>query len=532
MNACLIVTEKIWVTTKEMTERLIHCGVDPSLETMDVANAIKKHNRGGRMNRNRYVHESYFRHGIFDQGMPKDQRIGQPLPMPTKNYFKKNPSAKGLLKIVNKDLKEVHKVREGVQMGEIKLMVESETQTDLKGGCAYEWENDKILVASPSASSGAEMGTQTDLKGVHAYDWEEEKLLVVRPVEQIEGEANARMLQPPQLAPDTEEGEQTPEQEEMATTNIDYSDGFGLFLINELTDFIQELAYHAAQCGGVYALDAIDFKDGAGITMKWKCSCSEVFIHKNCKWIRTDIVEVGRKWSRVQPELNIRLVKAAREVGLNLDKLVDFLAYLGVKASAYNNILHQENKVRVAVEDLSEERLKENLREHTKAARNKPNYRGDIVWTDESGKVHRTSQGPGSLDGAGLTRAYAHKMKGTRSVLIVYSALTNKPIMVIYNSIKCILCTRAYNRENESREQKLYLDDIRIMEHDGQCWRNNNTGPAGSEERQCGEAARRLLYDDAGEYRGDDEAVFLNEVCADNDTRGNCLSASLVHHLQ
>ena len=55
--------------------------------------------------------------------MPKDQRIGQPLRMPTKNYFKKNPSAKGLLKIVNKDLKEVHKVREGVQMREIKCKI-------------------------------------------------------------------------------------------------------------------------------------------------------------------------------------------------------------------------------------------------------------------------------------------------------------------------------------------------------------------------------------------------------------------------
>ena len=57
LNECLPDSHgKIWVTTKEMTERLIHCGVDPSLETMDVANAIKKHNRGGRMNRNRYVH--------------------------------------------------------------------------------------------------------------------------------------------------------------------------------------------------------------------------------------------------------------------------------------------------------------------------------------------------------------------------------------------------------------------------------------------------------------------------------------------
>ena len=92
-------------------------------------------------------------------------------------------------------------------------------------------------------------------------------------------------------------------------------------------------------------------------------------------------------------------------------------------------------RTRIAIEDLSEERLKDNLREHTKAARNVPNYRGDIVWIGESGKVHHTAQGPGSLDGAGSTRSYDHKMKGTRSTLVVYSPLTTKPIMVVYDSV-------------------------------------------------------------------------------------------------
>ena len=79
--------------------------------------------------------------------------------------------------------------------------------------------------------------------------------------------------------------------------------------------------------------------------------------------------------------------------------------------------------------------MKVNLREHIKAARNIPHYRGDIVWTSESDVVHHTAQGPGSLDGTGTTRSYDHKMKGTRSALVDYSSLTNKPIMVIYNSV-------------------------------------------------------------------------------------------------
>ena len=113
---------------------------------------------------------------------------------------------------------------------------------------------------------------------------------------------------------------------------------------------------------------------------------------------------------------------------------MDFLAFIGVKASAYNNMLHQEKKIRAAINDLSEARLKENLIEHVKAARSVPDYAGDLVWEDEHGNEHSTSQGPGSFDGAGCTRAYQHKIKGSRAVMIVFSSLTTKPIMVAYSS--------------------------------------------------------------------------------------------------
>ena len=66
----------------------------------------------------------------------------------------------------------------------------------------------------------------------------------------------------------------------------------------------------------------------------------------------------------------------------------------------------------------------------------------------------------------------------------------------------------------------MYLDDIRVMEHVGRCWRNSLHGPAGAEEYAAIEAARLLLFNDLGEYRGDDEAVFFCKVCSDNDTRG------------
>ena len=91
------------------------------------------------------------------------------------------------------------------------------------------------------------------------------------------------------------------------------------------------------------------------------------------------------------------------------------------------------------------------------------------------------------------------------------------------------MCTRAYNEANASREQKLYLDDVRVMKHKGECWRTpGSTGPAGAEERQAVEVARRLIYNDAGEYRGDDEAVFLNQIVSDNDTTGMMTALCLV----
>lgn len=375
---------------------------------------------------------------------------------------------------------------------------------------------------------------------------------------QQEQEANERMMQPPppvpqalaaELAPAAnleviETNQQPPEQRKQKAANKDYSDGYGLFHISQLSDFILEVGVHAAWCSGIIELESTDFHYGAGITQKYRCSCNKRFVHKNCKWIKTDIVEYGRKYSRVQPELNIRIVKAAREVGVDLEKLSDLLAYMGIKTSAYRNVLHQERKIRIAIEDLSTERLQQNFCEHNVACRAQENYIGDIVWIDEYGVTHRVAQGPICFDGGGLTRAYGHKMKGGQAAFVVFSGLTGKPLLVVHYQvramtikfvsnlhfiryqifllrcfqIRCILCTRAYNKANEARKQKLYLDDVRVMEHEGKCYRNTHHGPANAEHYQAYDAARRLLLDDAGKYKPNTEMVFGSKVITDNDT--------------
>ena len=97
-------------------------------------------------------------------------------------------------------------------------------------------------------------------------------------------------------------------------------------------------------------------------------------------------------------------------------------------------MLHVERKIRSVIEDISKQRLKQNILEHNRACRLETNYRGDIIW-NEHGVTHRIAQGPISFDGAGLTRAYGHKMKGGQAVFIVFSLLTGKPIMVVHYQV-------------------------------------------------------------------------------------------------
>jgi len=393
----------------------------------------------------------------------------------------------------------------------------------------------------------ADVGTSTDL----CVECNSDRILIAT-TPLLEKEASDRMQQPPpsRVTPPKQKTTTAECQEGKKKNKPDYSDGYGLFGITELNSFLEEMVDHAAACGKTIEHVNTDFSMGAGITMTYKCACSEVFVHKNCKWSKSGIVEEGRHHERSSPELNRRIVKAARETGINLSKVIEFLACIGVKTSDYRNILHQEQKVRQAIKGLTEKRMVENMREHNIAARSLQNYVGDLTFVDAEGHRHSIAQGAGSIDGAGLTRAYSHRIKGTQAALIIMSSLTHKPLMFVHTQVsvfqagqdvptfffhsqsnrlfllqvKCILCTRAYNKANKGRSQVKYIDDINVMKHEGKCYRNSKHGPAISEEYACVEAARRLLIDENGVIRPDDEAVFLCKITTDNDTRGKFIA--------
>ena len=59
------------------------------------------------------------------------------------------------------------------------------------------------------------------------------------------------------------------------------------------------------------------------------------------------------------------------------------------------------------------------------------------------------------------------------------------------------------------------------IKHDGKCSRNTHVSPAIAEEFACGDAAYDLLFGKDGNFLGEDEAIFVNQIFSDGDTRGS-----------
>jgi hypothetical protein len=57
------------------------------------------------------------------------------------------------------------------------------------------------------------------------------------------------------------------------------------------------------------------------------------------------------------------------------------------------------------------------------------------------------------------------------------------------------------------------------MAHDGMCFINCKHGPVIAEEHQAAYMGIRLLLDQDGNYVGNNRAIFVKEIYADNDTR-------------
>ena len=110
------------------------------------------------------------------------------------------------------------------------------------------------------------------------------------------------------------------------------------------------------------------------------------------KDVKTPVAEPGRKYSRQQPDINMRIAKSSREHGVGmLDKTIRFLSEsLGIKTPDRKNLLHTHGKIQEAIRIVAARRKDENQTGHTAAVRNAEEYQGDIEW-EHNGKKYSTS---------------------------------------------------------------------------------------------------------------------------------------------
>ena len=157
---------------------------------------------------------------------------------------------------------------------------------------------------------------------------------------------------------------------------------------------------------------------------------------QTCKWTQTNVVERGKKFARAQPETNLRIIASSRLNGINMKQGVEFLEGIGIECPRYNSVAHTEINVRVAIDELTDERIEENLKEQATAVRKTEGYKGDIrFYCEKEKKWYSICRGAAYMDGAGLTRAYSHRIRGSHAVLIVWSVAINTPIMVIWHHV-------------------------------------------------------------------------------------------------
>ena len=131
---------------------------------------------------------------------------------------------------------------------------------------------------------------------------------------------------------------------------------------------------------------------------------------------------------------------------------------------------------------------------------------------DKDGRQHSTSVCPASIDGAGLTRAYNHHIRGVQYAFLMISLLTNKPIYLIHTQVSCNQCTTRFNKAIEMFGIDTVLNnDVMVKEflkHSGVCHQNSKFSPAVAEEFCAAEVGKRLLLNEDCQYVGDNIRFF------------------------
>ena len=396
----------LWINIDELRERLVFSGIHRSLTTDMLQYALTRMNKGNcLMVKRKDGKTAFYRSAacLHESGAPLDQRTNLltgyskrlPILPETRDYLKTHPDACAKVEYINNEL---------LQYTNNKAEYEKE-QRILDKVKADKLKADKLKVSEEEARDDVNTSNNN-----------------------ISNNRRNATTPPPTIPFDP---------------NVKGNNSNGIFNIPMLSEFIHNVATHAAQCQSQINLEEIDKRYGAGIIQNWQCpKCKATLQLRNCKWIRTNVVEDGRGYTRIAPDLNVRLAKGARENGINLKKLHGLVnGSLGVKTPTRNNLMHADRKVRGAVDKLYHTRQEENLTKHVTASKELAGH--EQIEFEYNGIKSKASPGTVSMDGAGAKRAYRQHITGAESGVIVQSEVTGLPLSLMHSQVSNMLCMSA-----------------------------------------------------------------------------------------
>ena len=225
-------------------------------------------------------------------------------------------------------------------------------------------------------------------------------------------------------------------------SHVEGNKGFIFFDIAMLNDFIYQATLHASKCGVPLNLKVVDKRWGAGMKIKWACvHCQAVLELRNCTWTKSKVVSPTKKFSRMTPEINTRITNGARMNGINMSQIWGlFETTLDTKIMHPRNLRQSEEKVRVALHHLYDEREDENLCTHVSMCKEIEGF-NSIEW-QHNGETFIANPGPVSMDGAGGMRAYNHRICGADTALVVQSGVAGLPLCIETSRVS--VCNKSF----------------------------------------------------------------------------------------
>eukprot|EP00986_Skeletonema_menzelii_P015095 scaffold11045_cov138-Skeletonema_menzelii.AAC.1 len=277
--------------------------------------------------------------------------------------------------------------------------------------------------------------------------------------------------------------------------------------------------HHQRNCGRGLHLTKMN-RHGFEVITKMSCNyCKKVYEIRNGPEPVNDPTAKKRRGPKTS-QLNMTVTNAMHTSAIQIAQMGQFCMEVGCVAPSETGLHGMMSKRKEAIEEVAEEILRENRREHVRTIKDlNPNH--TIKHKDADGKIHNICHGAVSADGAGDKRAYSHIITGSQHCTVVFSIITGRALAIKHDQVSCAKCSHRLNKlllEDNKRIEDITEDDLK---HEGKCYINSKHGPAVAEEHALEWLAEYLLIDpQTKKLRNDDEAILADLFVADGDTKG------------